>query len=63
MRMNARNRRSFWEQKGRTTCRGMSQSPLPAMGLALEMIHAVYASHLSGARVRLPLTNREHPLA
>jgi len=30
---------------------------------ALEMIHGVYASHLSGKRVVLPLTNREHPLA
>lgn len=30
---------------------------------ALEMIHGVYASHLSGKRVPLPLINREHPLA
>jgi predicted dehydrogenase len=30
---------------------------------ALEMIHGVYASHLSDKRVALPLTNREHPLA
>ena len=30
---------------------------------ALEMIHGVYESHLSGKRVALPLTNREHPLA
>ena len=29
---------------------------------ALEMIHGVYASHLSGKRTALPLTNREHPL-
>lgn len=30
---------------------------------ALEMILAVYASHLSGARVALPLAERKHPLA
>lgn len=30
---------------------------------ALEMIHGVYASHLSGRPVALPLENREHPLA
>jgi predicted dehydrogenase len=30
---------------------------------ALEMIHGVYASHLSGKRVVLPLENRGHPLA
>jgi predicted dehydrogenase len=29
---------------------------------ALEMIHGVYASHLAGARVPLPLAHREHPL-
>ena len=29
---------------------------------ALEMILAVYASHLSGGRVALPLTDRAHPL-
>ena len=29
---------------------------------ALEMIYGVYASHLSGKRVALPLTNRKHPL-
>lgn len=30
---------------------------------SLEMIHGVYASHLLGERVSLPLVNREHPLA
>jgi len=30
---------------------------------SLEMILAVYASHRSGARVRLPLEDRRHPLA
>jgi hypothetical protein len=30
---------------------------------ALEMITAVYASHLTGARVALPLASRAHPLA
>jgi len=30
---------------------------------ALEMIHGVYASHLSNERMPLPLANREHPLA
>jgi predicted dehydrogenase len=29
---------------------------------ALEMIHGVYASHLQGQRVTLPLVNRNHPL-
>jgi predicted dehydrogenase len=29
----------------------------------LEMIHAVYASHLSGARATFPLKDRRHPLA
>jgi predicted dehydrogenase len=29
---------------------------------AIEMIHGVYASHLSGKRVTLPLANRAHPL-
>jgi len=29
---------------------------------ALEMILAVYASHLSGCRVRFPLEDRRHPL-
>jgi predicted dehydrogenase len=29
---------------------------------ALEMLAAVYTSHLSGARVALPLANRAHPL-
>lgn len=29
---------------------------------ALEMIHAVYAAHLSGARVAFPLKDRKHPL-
>jgi len=29
----------------------------------LEMIHAVYASHLSGARAAIPLKDRRHPLA
>lgn len=28
----------------------------------LEMIHAVYAAHLSGARAAFPLASREHPL-
>jgi len=28
----------------------------------LEMIHGVYASHLAGARVSLPLKDRAHPL-
>jgi predicted dehydrogenase len=30
--------------------------------LTLEMIHAVYASHLRGARVTFPLEDRRHPL-
>ncbi|MFC1452244.1 Gfo/Idh/MocA family protein [Verrucomicrobiota bacterium] len=30
--------------------------------LALEMIHAVYASHLTGRVVRFPLADRTHPL-
>ncbi|MCW5553647.1 MAG: Gfo/Idh/MocA family oxidoreductase [Verrucomicrobiae bacterium] len=30
---------------------------------ALEMAHAVFAAGLSGSRVKLPLVNREHPLA
>ena len=30
--------------------------------LALEMIYGVYASHLSGAVIRFPLADREHPL-
>jgi predicted dehydrogenase len=30
---------------------------------ALEMIVAVYASHLAGARLTLPLADRSHPLA
>lgn len=30
---------------------------------ALEMIHGVYASHLAGRRLPLPLTDRRHPLA
>jgi predicted dehydrogenase len=29
---------------------------------SLEMIHGVYASHLAGARVSLPLKDRKHPL-
>ena len=29
---------------------------------ALEMIHGVYASHLQGRRVNLPLASRDHPL-
>jgi predicted dehydrogenase len=29
---------------------------------ALEMIHGVYASHLAGRRLPLPLTDRRHPL-
>jgi len=29
---------------------------------ALEMIHGVYASHLAGKRLSLPLTDRRHPL-
>ncbi len=29
---------------------------------ALEMIHGVYAAHLSGSRIALPLENRDHPL-
>ena len=29
---------------------------------ALEMIHGIYASHLSGSRISLPLENRAHPL-
>jgi predicted dehydrogenase len=29
---------------------------------ALEMIHGVYASHLAGRRLSLPLTDRRHPL-
>ena len=29
---------------------------------ALEMIHGVYASHLAGRRLPLPLTDRHHPL-
>jgi hypothetical protein len=28
----------------------------------LEMVMSVYASHLSGARVTLPLKERKHPL-
>jgi hypothetical protein len=30
---------------------------------AMEMIHGVYASHLYGERVGLPLARREHPLS
>ncbi|HEY4202747.1 MAG TPA: Gfo/Idh/MocA family oxidoreductase [Devosiaceae bacterium] len=30
---------------------------------ALEMIHGIYTSHLSGERVGFPLKNRKHPLA
>jgi predicted dehydrogenase len=30
---------------------------------ALEMIHAVYASHIAANRISLPLEDREHPLA
>ena len=30
---------------------------------AMEMIHGVYASHLQGQRVPLPLANRQHPLS
>jgi predicted dehydrogenase len=30
---------------------------------ALEMIHAVYASHIAGNRVAMPLVDRTHPLA
>ena len=30
---------------------------------AMEMIHCVYASHLSGQRIPLPLNERGHPLA
>lgn len=30
---------------------------------SLEMIHAVFAAGISGRRVALPLTNRNHPLA
>ena len=29
---------------------------------ALEMIHGVYAAHLTGSRIALPLENRDHPL-
>jgi hypothetical protein len=29
---------------------------------ALEMIHGVYASHLAGKRLALPLNQRRHPL-
>lgn len=29
---------------------------------AMEMIHGVYASHLQGVRIPLPLAQREHPL-
>ena len=29
---------------------------------ALEMIHGIYAAHLSGSRIGLPLDNRNHPL-
>ena len=29
---------------------------------ALEMVSAVFASHLAGARVELPLKERKHPL-
>ena len=31
--------------------------------LTVEMIYAIYASHLSGRTVHLPLTDRNHPLA
>ena len=30
---------------------------------ALEMIMAVYESHIQGGRVSIPLQRREHPLA
>ncbi|MBT5873582.1 MAG: hypothetical protein HOH43_09200, partial [Candidatus Latescibacteria bacterium] len=30
---------------------------------ALEMIHGIYASHMEGGRVNLPLVNRDHPLS
>ena len=30
---------------------------------ALEMIHGIYASHLQGQRITLPLANRNHPLS
>lgn len=29
----------------------------------LEMIYGVYASHLEGRRIALPLSNRTHPLS
>jgi hypothetical protein len=38
-------------------------SDVRAAAAALEMIAAVYASHLTGARVALPLATRTHPLA
>jgi hypothetical protein len=30
--------------------------------LALEMIYGIYASHLTTAMVRFPITDRTHPL-
>jgi predicted dehydrogenase len=34
-----------------------------AASRAVEMCQAVYAAHVAGGRVNLPLTNREHPLS
>ncbi len=31
--------------------------------VAVEMVQAVYAAHLAGGRVSLPLTHRQHPLS
>lgn len=47
--------------------RAIETGSQPAAGIyearaALEMILAVYASHLNGCRVRLPLEDRRHPL-
>lgn len=37
-------------------------SNIETASLALEMIQGIYAAHLSGGRIRFPLTKREHPL-
>ena len=37
-------------------------SGLPTVGFVTEMIQGVYASHLSGKRLSLPLVERRHPL-
>lgn len=58
----ASNKRIVEELLRAAESKGQTSVSLPEARATLEMIMAVYAAHLSGARATFPLKDRKHPL-